>query len=199
DIMFDNAPIQEHNLRISGGSEKLGFSVSAGYLDQEGVLMGTDGGRFAVRSALNYQYKNWLKLETDLSFNQRKSHEPATTAGTMMEMVFKAQGFHPTYLEDGSYADTWIRSPGHNVYRHPLVWANEGFLNTKRLNGMLNFSAEVKLPLGITYLAKVGFSKLSTFEERFVPDIYMYQVKTLAEQRVDYYTPNKNRHVYNNH
>ncbi|WP_262247837.1 SusC/RagA family TonB-linked outer membrane protein [Parapedobacter soli] len=198
DIMFNNALIQEHNLRISGGTDKLGFSVSGGYLDQEGVLMGTGGGRFSVRSGLTYRYKEWLKLGTDLSVIQRNSNEPATTAGTMMEMVFKAQGFHPTYLEDGRYADTWIRSPGHNVYRHPLVWANEGFFNTKRLNGILNFSAEVTLPFGITYNAKIGFSKFSTFEERFVPDIFMYQVKTLAEQRVDYYTPNKNRHAYKN-
>lgn len=197
DIMFNNAAIQEHNLRISGGTDKLGFSVSTGYLDQKGVLMGTDGGRFSVRSSLNYKYRDWLKLTTDLSFNQRSSHEPATTAASMMEMVFKAQGFHPAYLEDGRYADTWVRSPGHNVYRHPLVWANEGFLNTKRLNGILNVSAEITLPAGFKYLAKVGLSKLSTFEKRFVPNIYMYQAKTLAELRVDYYTPNKNRHVFN--
>src|SRR5690606_21093481 len=35
DIMFNNAFIQEHNLRISGGTDRLGFSVSGGYLDQE--------------------------------------------------------------------------------------------------------------------------------------------------------------------
>jgi TonB-dependent SusC/RagA subfamily outer membrane receptor len=131
DIMFSKALIQEHNLRFSGGKEKINYTLSLGYLDQKGVLMGTSSKKFSLRSNVNFQVNDKIRIGSDFSATHRFIQEPATTAASMMEMVFKAQGFHPTYLEDGRYADTWVRSPGHNVFRHPLVWANEGYLKIK--------------------------------------------------------------------
>jgi TonB-linked SusC/RagA family outer membrane protein len=197
DIMFNDALIHEHNLRFSGGKDKINYTLSLGYLDQKGVLMGTNSKKFSFRSNVNFQVNDKIKIGSDFAATQRFIHEPATTAATMMEMVFKAQAFHPTYLEDGRYADTWVRSPGHNVFRHPLVWANEGFLNTKNLRGLASVYADIELPFGFSYHAKAGVNKLDGFQKRFVPDIYMYQNKTLAPKRVDYYTSNKNRHVMN--
>ncbi len=197
DIMFNNALIQEHNLRFSGGKNKINYTLSLGYLDQKGVLMGTNSDKFTFRSNVNFQVNEKIKVGSDFAATRRFIHEPATTAASMMEMVFKAQAFHPTYLEDGRYADTWVRSPGHNVFRHPLVWANEGFLNTTNVRGLASFYVDVELPLGLSYHAKAGVNKLDGFEKRFVPDIYMYQNKTLEAKRVDYYTNNKNRHVRN--
>lgn len=197
DIMFNNAVVQEHNLRFSGSKDKTSYALSVGYQDQDGILMGTNSNQLSVRSNVNFQLKDWIKIGSDFSMMYRYVHEPSTTAASMMEMVFKAQGFHPTYLEDGRYANVWVRTPGHNVYRHPLVWANEGFLNNKTYTTLMSVYADVKLPLGINYYAKVGANKYDGFQSQFVPDIYMYQVKTLEASRVDYYTDNKNRHVTN--
>jgi TonB-dependent SusC/RagA subfamily outer membrane receptor len=36
DLMFSTAPMQEHHLRLSGGTDMATFSVSLGYLNQEG-------------------------------------------------------------------------------------------------------------------------------------------------------------------
>ena len=197
DIMFDPAFMQEHNLRVSGGNESMNYAVSAGYLEQNGVLMGTNSNKFTFHSNLNFQVNKAVKIGTDLAITQRYIHEPATTAASMMEMVFKAQGFHPTYLEDGRYANTFIKTSGHNVYRHPLVWANEGYWKDKPLRAILSVYTDIKLPGGLTYSAKVAVNKLDEFKKQFVPEIYMYQVKTLEASKVDYYTDDKNRHVTN--
>lgn len=196
-IMFSDALIQEHNLRFSGGKDKINYTLSIGYLDQEGVLMGTSSNKYSFRSNVNFQVSDKIKIGSDFSATQRSIYEPSTTAATMMEMVFKAQAFHPTYLEDGRYADTWVRSPGHNVFRHPLVWAKEGFLDSKNVRGLASVYADIELPYDFSYHAKAGINKLDGFQSQFVPDIYMYQNKTLAARRVDYYTSNKNRHVTN--
>ena len=197
DIMFNNALIQEHNLRISGGRDDISYSLSLGYLDQDGVLMGTSSNKFSLRSNVNYKVNDRVRVGSDFAVTQRSVYEPATTAASMMEMVFKAQGFHPTYLEDGRYADTWVRSPGHNVFRHPLVWAQEGHLNNKDIRGLASVYANVELPFGLSYHAKAGANKLDGFQSRFVPDIFMYQNKTFAPRRVDYHAPNRNRHLSN--
>ncbi len=197
DIMFSNAFVQEHNLRFSGGRDKINYTLSLGYMEQEGVLMGTNSNKFTIRSNVNFHVNEAVRVGSDFAATHRFVHEPATTAASMMEMVFKAQGFHPTYLEDGRYANTFVRTPGHNVYRHPLVWANEGFLNNKTLREVMSVYTDIKLPWNLSYFAKGAVNKLDGFEKQFVPDIYMYQVKTLEESRVDYYTDNKNRHVTN--
>ncbi|MEN6324144.1 MAG: TonB-dependent receptor [Proteiniphilum sp.] len=197
DIMFNNAMVQEHNLRFSGGRDKINYALSFGYLDQNGVLMGTNSNRLSMRSNVDFQATDRIKVGTDISISNNFIHEPSTGVPNLMEMVFKAQAFHPTYLEDGRYADTWVRTPGHNVYRHPLVWAKEGYLNTKNLRWLANAYTDIELPFDFSYHAKIGVNKFDQFQAQFVPDIYMYQNKTLAASRVDYYTDNKNRHVTN--
>jgi TonB-dependent starch-binding outer membrane protein SusC len=197
DIMFNDALVHEHNMRFSGGTDKINYTLSLGYLDQKGVLMGTNSNKLSFRSNVNFKMTEKITIGSDFSATHRFIHEPSTTASSMMEMVFKAQAFHPTYLEDGRYADTWVRSPGHNVFRHPLVWAKEGFLDSKNLRGLASVYADIKLPLDFSYHAKAAVNKLDGFQKRFVPDIYMYDNKTLAAKRVDYYTDNKNRHIRN--
>ncbi|WP_286861001.1 TonB-dependent receptor [Proteiniphilum sp. UBA5510] len=197
DIMFNKAMIQEHNLRFSGGRDKINYTLSLGYLDQNGVLMGTNSNKLTLRSNVNFQANDKVKVGTDISVSNRFIHEPATGVPNLMEMVFKAQAFHPTYLEDGRYADTWVRTPGHNVYRHPLVWAKEGYLDTRNFRWMASVHTDIELPFDFSYHAKMGVNKLDQFQSQFVPDIYMYQNKTLTPSRVDYYTDNKNRHVTN--
>lgn len=197
DIMFDDALIHEHNLRFTGGVDKINYTLSLGYLDQDGVLMGTNSNKLSFRSNVNFKMTENITIGSDFSATHRYVHEPSTTAGSMMEMVFKAQAFHPTYLEDGRYADTWVRSPGHNVFRHPIVWAKEGYLDSKNLRTLASIYTDIKLPFGFSYHAKAALNSLNGFQKRFVPDIYMYQNKTFAPKRVDYYTDNKNRHVRN--
>jgi len=44
DLLFnDNAPIQQHDVSISGASEKVNYYLSLGYFDQEGIVGGNYG------------------------------------------------------------------------------------------------------------------------------------------------------------
>ena len=130
DIMFDPAYMQNHNLRFSGGAEDFNYSLSLGYLGQDGVLMGTDTNRYSLALNTGVDISDRLTVKAIFDGNFENFNEPVGGVPYLMEMTLKAQGFHPTYLEDGRYADTFVRSPGHNIYRHPLVLANEGTNNT---------------------------------------------------------------------
>jgi TonB-linked SusC/RagA family outer membrane protein len=102
----------------------------------------------------------------------------------LVEMTYKAQAFHPTYLRDGRYADTFVRSPGHNIYRHPLALADEGENKHTGQRLLANLSAEYKLPFNMVYSLHAGLSKYDYLRTQFAPDIYEYQVKTEAPVRV---------------
>lgn len=197
DIMFSPAAIQSHNLRFSGGSQKATYSLSLGYLNQDGVLMSSGSDRYSIRSNVSIHAKEWLEVGADISVFRRNIDEPTAGVYNTMQMTFKAQGFHPTYLEDGRYANTFIKTPGHNVYRHPIVLAKEGFRNTKSTRSLVNLYTNITLPAGFTYNAKLGVNTLDEFYSMFVPQIYYYQVKTLEASTVDFYTSNRNRHLTN--
>jgi TonB-linked SusC/RagA family outer membrane protein len=65
--LFRSAPMMSHQIGISGGREKTNFFISAGYLKQEGMVVGSDFDRFSLRVNVDNQAKEWLKIGTSLS------------------------------------------------------------------------------------------------------------------------------------
>ena len=186
DIMYNDAFMMEHNLRFSGGDEKYNYSLSVGYGSQDGVLRGTDSEKYTIGLTTSTQMNSRLRVGLNVHGLYRIVNEPVAGVSNLVQMTYKAQAFHPTYLEDGRYADTFVRSPGHNIYRHPLALADEGENQQKRMRILTNLHAEYKLPFDILYNLNVGITKHDMITTRFAPDIYEYQVKTLAPVRVVY-------------
>src|SRR5690606_34164770 len=175
DIMFRQGFIQEHNLQFSGGSDKITYALSLGYLDQEGVMMGSYSNRYSLGFNSTAQVSERLKIGTNINLNYRQIDEPVAGVQNLMGSILKAQAFHPTYLEDGRYANTFIRSTGHNIFRHPIVLATEGENNTVQQRYLINLFAEYELPFSIDYRINVGINKADNINTTFVPDIYIYQ------------------------
>lgn len=186
DIMYNDAFTMEHNIRFSGGDERYNYSLSVGYGTQEGVLRGTDSDRYTIGLTTSNQINRRLKVGMNVHALYRIVNQPVAGVSNLVEMTYKAQAFYPTYLEDGRYADTFVRTPGHNIFRHPLALADEGENRSKRMRILGNIHAEYKLPLDIVYNLNVGITKYDQLTTRFAPDIYEYQVKTLAPVRVTY-------------
>lgn len=186
DIMFNNAFIHEHNIRFSGGDNKYTYSLSLGYNSQDGVLRGTNSERYTINLNTNTHINSRLRIGMNISGNYLIRNEPPAGVANLMEMTYKAQAFHPMYLEDGRYADTFVRTPGHNQYRHPLALADEGKNLQTGQNILANFSAEYQLPFNIKYNLQVGISKYDYKRVRFAPEVFTYQVKTLAPFRISF-------------
>ena len=194
DIMYNRAFIMEHNIRFSGGDERYGYSLSLGQGSLDGVLRGTDSEKYTIGLNTSTQINSRLKIGLNLHGHYQTYNAPAAGVPNLVEMTYKAQAFHPTYLSDGRYADTFIRTPGHNIYRHPLALADEGENKRTGQRLLANFSAEYRLPFDIVYNLHVGLSKYDFLRTLFAPDIYEYQVKTGAAVRVVYDGVNT-RHV----
>ncbi|MFC6102523.1 TonB-dependent receptor [Olivibacter domesticus] len=185
-IIFGKGAVQNHGFQFSGGTDKLTHLLSLNYLSQKGAVMGTDAKRYSLNYSTQAQLTNRIKVGGVVNINYKDFNEPTAGVGNLMEMTFKAQAFHPTYLADGRYANTFIRTPGHNIYRHPLVLANEGENNTVQQRGLVNIFAEVQLPFDITYKINGAINKADDEVTKFVPDAFVYQVKTGEAQRVPY-------------
>lgn len=186
EIMFGRGAIQNHSLQVSGGTEKLTHALSVNYISQNGALMGTEAKRYGLNYNSEAQISDRLKIGGVINLNYKDLGEPTAGVGNLMEMTFKAQAFHPTFLPDGRYANTFFKTPGHNIYRHPLALANEGLHNTTQQQVLANIFAEYELPFNITYKINGAVNKGNDRIRKFVPQIDVYDVKTGAPQRVPY-------------
>lgn len=72
---------QEHNLNISGGSEKTQYYVSANYLDQDGNLRFGDDKykRFSSNAKFNAKPYKWLDVEVNAKYVYSKLDNPLYT------------------------------------------------------------------------------------------------------------------------
>jgi TonB-linked SusC/RagA family outer membrane protein len=50
DELFRTAPITEHNINVSGGSDNSTFNIGAGYFKQDGTMINTNFERYSVRA-----------------------------------------------------------------------------------------------------------------------------------------------------
>ena len=186
DIMFSPASMQEHNLQFSGGAENITYALSLSYLDQNGVMMGSHSNRYSLGFNSSAQVSRRLKIGSNITANYRVIDEPVAGVQNLMGSILKAQAFHPTYLADGRYANTFVRSTGHNIFRHPIVLATEGENHTTEQRYLLNLFAEYDLPFSIKYKFNVGINKADELNTIFVPDIFIYQNKTNEATRVPF-------------
>ncbi|MDI3318750.1 TonB-dependent receptor [Pinibacter soli] len=69
DAILRQALQQNNNLSISGGSDKINYFLSAGYLIDNGIVKNNNFKRFTLRSNNEYKISNKLRLTTLISFS----------------------------------------------------------------------------------------------------------------------------------
>ncbi|HEV3411207.1 MAG TPA: TonB-dependent receptor [Puia sp.] len=66
-VMFNNVWLQKHTLSLNGGNDKTLFYLSADYLNQNGIAVGSGFKRGSIRLNLSNQANKWLKISTNIS------------------------------------------------------------------------------------------------------------------------------------
>jgi len=120
DETFHNGLRQEYNLSVRGGTDKLIYSVSAGYLNDEGVVKNSGFERISSNLNVDYQAKKWLKLGTNVSFVNATSKYPdeQTSTSSSSNAFFIANNIAPIYPMYARYKDGSVRysNSGKPVY-----------------------------------------------------------------------------------
>jgi TonB-linked SusC/RagA family outer membrane protein len=74
DELFRTAPLQSHQLALSGGSKKSQYYISVGYYDQQGIVLNSDFSRFSLRLNSDHQITDRLKVGNTLLLSQANSN-----------------------------------------------------------------------------------------------------------------------------
>lgn len=133
DALFnDGAPVQNHQLTISGASEKVNYYFSAGYYNQEGIIGGnydkSNYERLSFRNNTQYtlfdesKTRNWLRsLTFTLNMSYSRINNIGVTAGSLtgspLGDALLMDPTVPVYADSEDQLQNWDRS----VYGEPIV------------------------------------------------------------------------------
>ena len=109
DELFRRAFMQSHNVSVTGGNDKTTYALSGGYLDQEGIALGSSFKRVSFRGSVDSQIKSFLRGGANFNFSESKQ-DVGTDNGVIMSALMQ----QPTVAvtgPDGSYDgpdDVWM-------------------------------------------------------------------------------------------
>ncbi|WP_320018237.1 TonB-dependent receptor [Labilibaculum manganireducens] len=84
DEMFTHAMMQSHNLSVSGGTDKSTYAMGVGYLDQDGIAIGSAFERFNLRGTFDSQVKDFLKVGVNFAFSNSKQKTTVSDASLIL-------------------------------------------------------------------------------------------------------------------
>lgn len=175
DAMFKNGYENKVNVTARGGTEKLSYYASLGYVNQSGITEGSYFERFSGRLSVDNQATKFLKLSFTQSLTWSNSENKADTQGaTAGNPISSLGGMNPTlpiYNADG----TPYKQPGFNpVAQNFLEAISMDQYIYGRLSSISNITANVQI------LPYLKFTTVNGIDFRYMRDQQIWH--PLSEQ-----------------
>ena len=156
-------PMQDYNVSLKGGNEKVNYFVSARYYTEDGMIR-IDNDKWhqiSTRAKVNVNIKPWMHYGVNFSFFSSRYTYPGTTSSREIFRVgsLHAMAYIPATNPDGSavYLNPWIYSGQGTVgdgVNALLLYGKHKNLNINRemmMQHMLTFDLAKNLTLNADY------------------------------------------------
>ena len=145
-----------HNVGVSGGNEKSNYNVSLNYLNQEGIIRGTDMTRFTARAmAQSTVLKDHLTLSLGVNASQTTGNE--VPAGGSGESVTDAMIYYSPTQPIRNADNSWFRSSSVSQYYNPLSMINEDTYKNIYKRMQVTGKVDLKLIEGLTWSSNFSY------------------------------------------
>lgn len=162
EIMKPGSYSTHHNVNVNGGSESIKYFLSAGYLEQDGIIDNFDFNRYNVRSNVDVNLNHGFRLQLDLHARQEKRKAGYFSASNQswnnpIMLASKVFPFLPTTYNG-------LPTVGHfnkNNTLNPIVYNNVGY-NNSEMNVLLssaNLTWELPWVKGLEFGTKLSYDK----------------------------------------
>jgi len=169
--LYRHALMTSHNISMSGGSKEVTYAISAGYLDQDGIAIGSGYKRQTLRGNIDAQMKKWLK--GGISFSLADSKQQTSTTYNIIMTALQSQPTVAVRSADGSYDgpdDQWMPD-------NPVALAEIRQNYNKKANFRANTYLEATLMKGLTFKTELSADYNLNKYYYYEPD-YQFGVKT---------------------
>ena len=156
DAISKAAPMQSHNISVSGGSETGNYLLGLNYFNQEGIINYTGYKRYSVRANTNFIIKNKIRLGENLQISYiDKNGFTNQDEGNAISMAYRMQPIVPVYDIKGNYAGT--RGSNLGNASNPFANLQRGKDNKDRKVGIIGSAyAEVDILKYFTAKSVIG-------------------------------------------
>lgn len=170
DELFATRFSYQHNVSISGATDKSDYRISAGYADNQANLATAYDGQKQINLRLNYGIKmtDWLKFETSASMVKTDTESPST--GLDNSMYGNDMPFFPAKNPYGQ----WYANFGNIGDRQAVAATSDGGRDNKT-----NLTTRVDLKVTADIWKGISFEGMASFQnEEYRRERYVIPVKT---------------------
>ena len=205
---------QNYNLAFSGGMKKLRYRASFGYMDQQGILRGSDYERLSGRLNLDSEVTKWLNLSANVNviYESRRNLDENNSYTATVFSTLAADPITPVYRDNlvdipdflydrimNSYEPTnpWSRYTGVIYSNKPNTVAQVDRQALNQWHGIAtksSVSGEFKLFPFLTFKSSISLDLIRNQSDSFRPSYYLdgdeYSTFAAASRSVantDYY------------
>lgn len=167
--LFKKAPSTEHNLNISGGTEKSKYLFSLGYLNQQGTLVNTYLKRYSARINTEFTLGKNIRIGENLNILHRENPGFGENSdfGGIIETV-KQQPIVPIRDIMGNWGGTF-GGPGLGDGQNPMAVQyrnrDKDIVNSWHIIG--NAYAEIDLFKHFTARTSIGYNITNSYTQDF--------------------------------
>jgi len=172
DLIFNIAPMQNHQFSISGASNQSTYYVGLGVFLQDGIIDKSNYRRFTLKFNNTYNLTDNIRLGNNITIAPYKQRN----APNVTYSVYRAQPLLEPYYTDGSFAVVY------NV-GNPLADLEYSNDYRKGIRGVGNIFGEVKILKAFTLKSSFGVDGSYNKAESFTPSYTVYNPDGTATQQ----------------
>ena len=160
DMVSQTGIIQDHNVTVNGGAEKIKYFISGDYMSQKGALKGFNYKRYSLRMNIDADVTDYLRIGTN---SYIVSHN--RDGGRVNFMMAEAMSpYGKVYEDDGSYCIYPMYTE--SLFFNPLRDINQ---DHERRQWNINLNAYAELNFGNIWKPLTGLTYKFNFGYSFVP------------------------------
>ena len=110
--IFRTAPVQSHQLSISGGNDKSQHLISGDYFSQDGIILNSYYDRYSFKANINTKINKRVRVNVNTNFAHTKRNiisnsgdGAASDKGSVVRYAFFRTPGTPIYKDNGDYVD----------------------------------------------------------------------------------------------
>lgn len=200
---------QNYNLALSGGMNKLRYRASFGYMDQKGILKGSNYQRLNGRLNLDSEVTKWLTLSANVNviYEVRRNIQENDAYNATVLASAAADPITPVYRDNLVEVPDFLYSRIYNGYEPTNPWSRyTGVIYSNKVNTVAqvdrsalnrwhgiatksNISGDFKLFPFLTFKSSLSLDLLRNQSDGFTPKYYLdgdeYSTYATVSRQVD--------------
>lgn len=174
DEITQRGTINEHNFSISGGGEKATYRISSSYKDQVGTTIGSANKLFTMRSIMDYNISDKLRISTELAYSHGDLDKSYSGIRALALVKMPNQSIYELD-EDGNSTGVYFTpvdafQGSGSTYYNPVAMANLSRWNVQNNRITPTFRLTYKPIRSLTYDAIVAYDANNNSTSKFIPE-----------------------------